>query len=128
LAKYGIIRGMLIDVAKALADESRLRIIVALDGRELCVCQLTELLGLATSTVSRHISVLRQAGLLLSRKHGKWVFYALNRDARGADVQSAIGWVLAHRAALPQTGEYRRRLNLILKTDPEKLCRRQNSC
>lgn len=119
---------MLVDVAKALADESRLRIIVALDGRELCVCQLTELLGLATSTVSRHISVLRQAGLLSSRKHGKWVFYALNRDEGGADVRSAIGWVLANRAALPQAGDYRRRLNLILKTDPEELCRRQNSC
>lgn len=117
---------MLVDVAKALADESRLRIIVALDGRELCVCQLTELLGLATSTVSRHISVLRQAGLVSSRKNGKWVFYALNRDQRSADIQSAIGWVLANRSALPQAGEYRRRLKLIMNTDPEELCRRQN--
>ncbi len=119
---------MLVDVAKALADESRLRIIVALDGRELCVCQLTELLGLATSTVSRHISVLRQAGLVSSRKKGKWVFYSLNRDERSADIQSAIGWVLDNRAALPQAGEYRRRLKLIMNTDLEELCRRRNSC
>jgi len=117
---------MLVDVAKALADENRLRIIVALQGRELCVCQLTELLGLATSTVSKHVSILRQAGILTSRKKATWVFYRLNlKDAR-AEARSAIRWVLRSESALPRAGEYRRRLSAIMKVNPEELCRRQN--
>ena len=51
----------LLSVMKALADENRLRIVAALEGQELCQCQLVELLGLATSTVSRHASILQQA-------------------------------------------------------------------
>ena len=51
----------LLTLMKALADENRLRIITALNGRELCLCQIVELLGLATSTVSRHASILQQA-------------------------------------------------------------------
>lgn len=117
---------MLTDVAKSLADESRLRIIVALEGRELCVCQLTELLGLAPSTVSRHIAVLRQAGLLAGRKHGKWVFYRLRRAAPGTMQRSALNWVLRHGRELPAAAAFAARLGQILMTDPEELCRRQS--
>lgn len=53
-----------IDVAKALSDPSRVRILLALKGRELCVCQLVELLGLAASTISRHLALLRGAYLV----------------------------------------------------------------
>ena len=56
----------LLAVTKALSDENRLRIVLALHGRELCLCQIVELLGLATSTVSRHASILQQARLVLS--------------------------------------------------------------
>lgn len=66
---------------KALADGNRLRIIAALSNYpELCVCQITELLGLAMATVSRHISVLQNAGLVESRKEGRWVYYRLHND------------------------------------------------
>ena len=54
----------LLAVMKALADPSRLRIVAALHGRELCLCQIVELVGLATSTVSRHMSILEQARLV----------------------------------------------------------------
>ena len=54
----------LLAVMKALADPSRLRIVAALHGRELCLCQVVELVGLATSTVSRHMSILEQARLV----------------------------------------------------------------
>lgn len=60
-------------VGKALADVSRLRILAALDGRELCVCHLIPLLGLDPSTVSRHVGVLREAGLVAVRKEGRWL-------------------------------------------------------
>jgi ArsR family transcriptional regulator, arsenate/arsenite/antimonite-responsive transcriptional repressor len=59
----------------ALSDEHRLRMLFALRHGELCVCQLIELMGLSPSTVSKHLSILRDAGLLDSRKEGRWVYY-----------------------------------------------------
>ena len=65
----------LMSVIKALADENRLRILGAVEGRELCVCQIVELLGLAQSTVSKHLAILHQARLVDGRKEGRWMFY-----------------------------------------------------
>lgn len=65
------------NLIKALSDESRLRILMALRDRELCVCQMTAFLDLAPSTTSKHLSILRQARLIESEKHGKWVYYHL---------------------------------------------------
>jgi len=62
-------------IAKALAHPSRLMILEALDGRERCVCELTELVGADQSTVSKHLAVLRQAGLVEDRKDGVMVYY-----------------------------------------------------
>ena len=62
-------------IAKALADENRVRLLLALQKQELCVCQLIELIGLAPSTVSKHMSILRQARLVEARKEGRWVYY-----------------------------------------------------
>lgn len=67
----------LINITKALSDENRVRILMALRGKELCVCTLTELLGLAASTTSKHLSVLKQARLIESVKDGKFVYYRL---------------------------------------------------
>lgn len=68
-----------LNITKALSDGSRLRVIMALTGyEELCVCQITEILGHATATVSRHMSVLQNAGLVKSRKEGRWVYYRLS--------------------------------------------------
>lgn len=75
----GTLRGS-VDGLKALAHPARLRILALLRGGELCVCQLMEILGLAASTVSEHLSLLRRAGLVLERKEGKWVFYTLTED------------------------------------------------
>ena len=55
-------------ITKALADDKRVRTLLALRKDELCVCQITALLGLAVSTVSKHLSILYQAGLVESRK------------------------------------------------------------
>ncbi len=62
---------------KAMSDENRLRILMALRGKELCVCTLTELLDLAPSTTSKHLSILKQARLIESVKDGKFVYYRL---------------------------------------------------
>ncbi len=64
-------------IAQALSDSNRVRALLALRKGELCVCQIIELLGLAPSTVSKHMSVLKQAGLVASRKDSRWVYYRL---------------------------------------------------
>ncbi|GMU39061.1 MAG: winged helix-turn-helix domain-containing protein [Phycisphaerae bacterium] len=64
-------------IAKALAHPSRLMILEALENREVCVCDLTELVGADQSTVSKHLAVLKQAGLVEDRKAGVMVFYKL---------------------------------------------------
>lgn len=90
----------LVDVTKALADESRIRILGALRRGELCVCQIVELLELAPSTTSKHLSQLKAAGLIASRKSGRWIHYRLANDdehlrATSAPVVlSALDWVV----------------------------------
>lgn len=64
-------------IAKALGHPSRLLIVDALQHREICVCDLAELVGADQSTVSRHLSVLRNAGLVDTRKEGPMIFYRL---------------------------------------------------
>src|SRR5450756_2258259 len=63
--------------AKALAPPARLRVLAMLSGGPLCVCQMTAVLGSAPSTVSEHLRELKQAGLLVEEKNGKFVFYRL---------------------------------------------------
>ncbi|OGH00427.1 MAG: hypothetical protein A2600_05360 [Candidatus Lambdaproteobacteria bacterium RIFOXYD1_FULL_56_27] len=60
---------------QALSDASRLRILGLLQERPLCVCEIKEALGLAISTVSKHLSLLKDARLVESEKRGKWVYY-----------------------------------------------------
>ena len=64
-------------VVKALADQTRLRIVSLLATGEVCVCHLHESLGLPQPTVSRHLAYLRRAGLVAIRKDGLWVHYRL---------------------------------------------------
>ena len=67
-----------LDILKALSDPTRLRLALLLTGGELCVCDLTETLQLPQSTVSRHLSRLRQAGLVSDHRSGKWVYYRIH--------------------------------------------------
>ncbi len=70
-------------IFKALSDSNRLRIVKMLALRPLCVCEITAVLGLAASTVSKHLSILREADLIADRKEGKWVNYYLTSEATG---------------------------------------------
>ncbi len=60
-----------------MAHPSRLAMVEALAGGERCVCELQELVGSDMSTVSRHLSMLRNAGIVSDRKQGQWVYYRL---------------------------------------------------
>ena len=75
---------------KALADPLRLRVIEALSGGERCVCELTDLLGLAQSKLSFHLKVMKEAGLLEAREEGRWTYYRLRAEAIG-ELQSWLG-------------------------------------
>jgi len=66
-----------VDILKALSDLGRLRILKMLEVKSLCVCEITELIGLATSTISAHLSQLKNAGLIEDEKEGKWINYHL---------------------------------------------------
>jgi len=67
--------------AKALADQTRLRVIAVLRQRELCVCELCDALEATQSTLSTHLTLLRSAGITRTRKEGKWIYYRLSDEA-----------------------------------------------
>jgi len=112
-------------ITKALSDPSRVRILLALRRQELCVCQITELFGFAPSTMSKHLSILHQAGLILSRKTERWVYYRLPDRPMPVAIREALDWV---RKSLAKTDEVKtdtRRLHKILHMDLREICRRQ---
>ena len=80
-------------ITKALSDPGRVRILLALRRRELCVCQITELFGFAPSTMSKHLSILHHAGLIQSRKTERWVHYRLPDPPVPPAIRQALDWV-----------------------------------
>jgi ArsR family transcriptional regulator len=66
-------------VLKAAADPTRVRILKILEGGEMCVCQVIAILSLGQSTVSKHLFLLRAAGLIKDRRDRKWIHYSLDR-------------------------------------------------
>jgi ArsR family transcriptional regulator len=113
-----------LNTVRALGDETRVRILHALSGRELCVCQLVELLELAPSTVSKHMTVLSQAGLVQSRKEGRWVHYRRPRSPE-PEARRALRWLDASEPESKVLARDAKRLEKILKVSREDLCRIQ---
>ena len=113
-------------ITKALADEQRVRMLLALRRHELCVCQIVSLVGLATSTVSKHMSILKQARLVESRKEGRWIYYRLPSDDLPPMVQQAMQWMFEHLAHDPQIERDQQRLDEICSVDPQELCSGRN--
>lgn len=72
-------------IMKLLSDSTRLRILMLLTKRELCVCQIMGVLGISQPLVSRNLHLLNEAGFLRERKEGKLVFYSLSRDMKQAN-------------------------------------------
>jgi len=110
-------------VTKALSDAGRVRLLHALQGGEVCVCQLIELLQLAPSTVSKHLSILTQANLVESRKKGRWVYYRLPRK-QGSSIASRITRETFRH--LEHSAEFKadqKRMKTIRAIEPETLCR-----
>lgn len=113
-----------LDVLKALADENRLRALFALRGGELCVCQLIALLDLAPSTVSKHLSVLRSARLVDSRKEGRWMYYRLSTEFRSPSTGKILTLLFEDLERTERLIEDRKHLKKICGENMEVLCRR----
>jgi len=111
-----------LNITKALSDESRVRVLLALRGGELCVCQLIDLLGSAPSTVSKHMTILVQADLALCRKAGRWHYYRLpGAKESAAPVRATLEWLDAVVGPCPEAARDRKRLKEICKKGKEEV-------
>jgi len=108
-----------IRVAKALSDPSRVKIVKLLQVRDLCVCEIRELLGLAQPTVSKHLKILEEAGLLERAKAGQWVNYHL---AGGADSTHAKAMLDHLRHSLDDDPEVKTLRGRLPFVDREIIC------
>jgi ArsR family transcriptional regulator, arsenate/arsenite/antimonite-responsive transcriptional repressor len=121
MAKYRNIIDEFTGLTKALADGQRVRALRYLCEGEMCLCQLIEMLGLAPSTVSKHMSILHQAGLVESRKEGRWMYYRLAESQGDAKLAGTIRWLREYLEAEPM-GEELKRLREIRQRKRESLC------
>lgn len=108
-----------IRVMKALSDPNRVRIIKILAQKELCVCELQNLLELAQSTVSKHLNVLKQAGLVDYNKKGSWIIYHLTEgeesDYAKVMLDNISGWLSDDQMVIEMVSR-------LGQLDRERLC------
>lgn len=101
---------------KALSDQNRLRILMMLREKPLCVCEIVNILQLANSTVSKHLSILRNMDLIMDEKEGRWVNYRLATPAESdlitgvmdqlADLFKGDDTIMSDRKALMDVDRY----------------------
>lgn len=89
------------ELFRALADETRLRILNLLAQGELCVCDIMGVLEIGQSKTSRHLAYLRNAGLVDDRRNGAWMYYSLSKPA-GATHRHIVAWLAEAAAELPE--------------------------
>jgi ArsR family transcriptional regulator, arsenate/arsenite/antimonite-responsive transcriptional repressor len=114
-------------ITRALSDENRVRALLALGDQEVCECQLIELLRLAPSTVSKHMSILKQAGLVKGHKKGRWMYYRLPGTTASPIIRQALSWVRQAASKAPRIRMDSRRMEKILRTNRDMLCERQST-
>lgn len=114
-------------ITKALSDIQRLRILMALRTGELCVCQVIEVLGLAPSTVSKHLSILSAAGLVDSRKDGRWAYFRLPQGEALKAVKPVLKWLEGALTGDESVAKDAKRLETALACPPESLSERQRN-
>lgn len=109
-----------IRVMKALSDPNRVRILKLLGVKALCVCEIRELIGLAQSTVSKHLKTLEEAGLVDYHKEGSWIIYRLTKgeesDYAAVMLDHLDGWQLADDQPLQEM------LGRIAFVDKVRIC------
>lgn len=117
-----------VEILKSLAEKNRLRIVLFLiETEELCACQIIELLGLTGATVSKHLSLLQNAGITTSRKEGRWVYYKLSNDPHLSPILDWVSSQVKSDESQLLNAEYHQ----VLSQTPEELCikqRKGNCC
>ncbi len=106
-------------IFQALSDVNRIRILKMLERGPLCVCEITSVLGLATSTVSKHLSILRDAGFVTDAKEGKWVNYRLAESGAGLYVNELLSQL---GKWLPDERVVREDAEKVRSVDRESIC------
>lgn len=114
----------LMAMLKAVSDENRVRLLMALSEGELCVCQLIEFIELAPSTVSKRMSILRGANLVESRKKGRWVYYRLPDSGEDDSIAKFIDWLMYTLADNPRIQGDKARMAEVLESTPMTSCER----
>ncbi|MEK7432893.1 MAG: metalloregulator ArsR/SmtB family transcription factor [Cyanobacteriota bacterium] len=114
-----------LEITKALADETRLRILMLLKEQELCACQIIECFNLSGATISKHLSILKRAKLISSRKDGRWVYYKLD-NLKNEIIISSLQLVQKSLKNQVLIEEDEKKLTEVLKIDASELCRIQN--
>lgn len=109
-------------VSRSIADTTRVRILKMLEPGELCVCQITAILGLAPATVSKHLSLLKMAQLLSQRKQGRWVFYRLSGNDNNPYAPPILKLMRTILDDDPVIAEDKTRLDKVNAVPLEKLC------
>jgi ArsR family transcriptional regulator, arsenate/arsenite/antimonite-responsive transcriptional repressor len=113
-------------VFKALADPTRLRIMLLLSRRELCVCELMFILGLEQSRISHHMRVLRDAGIAEDVRDGRWIIYRIPEEARPLLEGLLAGDLETHLGLSNEASKDRSRLELCIREDVRhRLCKAQ---
>lgn len=125
-AVFGIISpigkmNQVVAITKALSDSTRIRILLMLRFGPLCVCQIRAVLGLAMSTISKHMAVLSRTGLVVAKRQGKWVYYRHNPNASGP-AKAAIDWLVRYAAGEDVVCRDLERLEVVLSMDRDQLC------
>ncbi len=107
---------------KAVGDPTRTRILKLLEGGGLCVCQVQAVLGLAPSTVSKHLTILKLAGLVEDRRDGKWIEYTLARESHNPHGARVLELMRGELGRDPAVAADRRRLRGIKAIPLTDLC------
>ncbi len=126
LANYtnSLILNDLLLILKALSDKNRLRTFRVLQSyEELCACQIIELLQVAGATASCHLSLMVNAGILKSRKNGRWVYFRINTEDLSLD--PVFKWVKQKLDGSNQVEKDLKSLRQITLISCEDLCRKQ---
>jgi ArsR family transcriptional regulator len=110
-----------IRVMKALSDPNRVKVIKMLQQKEMCVCEIQFALGLAQPTVSKHLKLLEEAGLVQSKKAGLWVNYTLSGGGGSPYAATLLGNLKHWLQDDPDIGQLAKRVPIIRRED---ICRR----
>lgn len=107
-------------IFKVLSDMNRLRILKMLQRKHLCVCEITAVLNLAASTVSKHLSILKENGFITEQKEGRWVNYQINptpKDQRISALLSSLDFWIGDDSIIKKDSE------ILLKVDRNIVCK-----